>query len=413
MSSQSLRSQNNIKAGIFVSVSLLIGLCVIFVLGDFIRLFGPSKVEYTVSYHVADGVGALGAGSFVKVGGIIVGEVQEVGFEIDGTKPLTEIDVVFAIPAEMAVRSDAKLSVESGLLSSDAWLSFSSLGTEGTVLEPGTRFKGVSMSMLSRLLGAEGSDSLTNSLASIESITERLEENGALLKWVLGHESAVTVDEAIVKFKSVLVEGESFLKTLNGDWENWSKDIDLLMAEAEGLSQAIGKMATLVNEEEGEFDRIVQNLDSTLASAAIVADKAVVVVDDVQVIIADLKANSGIWIEDISTMLANLTLSSQQLTQLLAEVTASPWRLLYRPTDKQYSQELIYEASRNFVFGAADLKAAAGSMQRLLEARGDTMQADDEQYKVMRQNLIDSADRYQRAQEQLMELLRGGGDGGK
>ena len=45
MSSAATRSQNNIKAGIFVTVSIVIGLCVIFVLGDFVRYFGPSEAS--------------------------------------------------------------------------------------------------------------------------------------------------------------------------------------------------------------------------------------------------------------------------------------------------------------------------------------------------------------------------------
>ena len=112
------------------------------------------------------------------------------------------------------------------------------------------------------------------------------------------------------------------------------------------------------------------------------------------------------WIADIDRTLANVLLAAQQLNQLLGEVKTSPWRLLYRPTDKQLGQELIYEASRNFVFGAADLKSAAGAMERLLEARGASLTADDAQLEALRSNLMDSADRYQRAQEQLMELLK-------
>ena len=65
-----------------------------------------------------------------------------------------------------------------------------------------------------------------------------------------------------------------------------------------------------------------------------------------------------------------------------------PRRLLYRPTDKQLAQELIYSASRNFVFGAADLKIRGQSMQRFMEASG-AVDADDPQLEVIRRNLID------------------------
>ncbi len=138
MSNAASRTQNNVKAGIFVTLSILIGLCVIFILGDFVRYFGPSDSSYTVTYSVADGVGGLGSGSFVKVGGLVVGEVDSVEFDVREGEPLKRIKVGFSMPAEMSLRSDAEVSVGAGLISSDAWLAFTSLGSTGSVLEPGS-----------------------------------------------------------------------------------------------------------------------------------------------------------------------------------------------------------------------------------------------------------------------------------
>ena len=50
-------------------------------------------------------------------------------------------------------------------------------------------------------------------------------------------------------------------------------------------------------------------------------------------------------------------------------------------------------------------------MHRLLDARGDQLGPDDEDFQFIRQNLIDSFQRYERAQQQLMEILRGDGSG--
>ena len=76
MSSAATRSQNNIKAGIFVTVAIFIGLSVVFILGDFKRLFQATAAEYTAIFPVTQGVEGLGPGSFVNVGGIQVGEVS-------------------------------------------------------------------------------------------------------------------------------------------------------------------------------------------------------------------------------------------------------------------------------------------------------------------------------------------------
>ena len=144
----------------------------------------------------------------------------------------------------------------------------------------------------------------------------------------------------------------------------------------------------------------------SLADAYASSDTAQSTLLDVQTVVGDVKARSSVWIADLDRTLANVLLAAQQLNQLLGEVKTSPWRLLYRPTDTQLRQELIYSASRNFVFGAADLKSAAESMQRFIEAAGGAVDADDPQLEIIRRNLIDSARRYERAQEQMMDLLR-------
>ena len=44
-----------------------------------------------------------------------------------------------------------------------------------------------------------------------------------------------------------------------------------------------------------------------------------------------------------------------------------------------------------------------------MDARGDDLTSNDQDFILIRQNLIDSFERYQRAQQQLMEILRGEG----
>jgi hypothetical protein len=71
------------------------------------------------------------------------------------------------------------------------------------------------------------------------------------------------------------------------------------------------------------------------------------------------------------------------------------------------TNELLYEASRNFVFGAADLKSAAASMDRLVNARGDELSTEMRDFKLVRDNLNAAVSRYERAQTQLSQVLQG------
>ena len=415
MSTSSTKSQNNIKAGIFVTISILVGMSVIFVLGDFMAMFVPRSNEFIVTYPVSSGVGGLGSGSFVDIGGIQVGQVSSVELDVQPSGPVTMIEVEFFIPATITIREDAVVSVRSGLLSSDSWLSFTSMGTDGRILEPGDVLEGSSMSMLDTLLGAESADNLSATLESMSVIANKLEREGALIEWVLGEESADI-------FRGAIDEGNELLALLNQDWQEWSGEIDKVMAQADAFAQAMENVSELINDNSGTFQDIVENIDEAIASAAACVkefretswpqvedfiDRAQVTISDVQDVVGDVKIRSGAWLSDIDSTLANLTIASLQLNQLLTEVKASPWRLLYRPTDMQLGQELVYEASRNFVFGAADLKAAADSVQRLIDARGAALAPVDPQLRVIRENLLRSVERYQQAQEQLMDVLRG------
>ena len=122
-------------------------------------------------------------------------------------------------------------------------------------------------------------------------------------------------------------------------------------------------------------------------------------------LIADLHAHAPLWMADVGDTLANLELASQQLDLLLAEARNAPWRLLYQPSEKQISGELLYEASRNFVFGAADLKSAAASMDQLVKVRGSSLNESAQDFQLVRDNLMNAVKRYEKAQSQLSQVL--------
>ncbi|MDG2424287.1 MAG: MlaD family protein [Phycisphaerales bacterium] len=424
MSNESLRQANNIKAGIFVTVSLIIGLVVIFLLGDLWTLFfGSPMTRYSTSYTVRDGVSYLQAGSGVRIGGISLGKVDSVTLDETKTGPIKKIDVEFSIPTGIPLYSNAVATIQSGLISADSYISFSSLGFDepsnsagrneeaGELLKPGGYFVGKgSAGILGALVGAEGSDSIELFLDSIASISGRLREDGYVLKWVLGAPSALEIQDLVRN-------ADLFVADFQRKWdESWSAEVDSIVSN---LESSVANLDEVISQNQESFYEIVENVRSVTQEAnatwkpqltAIFADGKTTL-DNVDVMIADLKSRSPLMFDNFGDTLAQLNVASLQLNRAIAEVSANPWRLLYRPTDKEYSNELLYEAARNFSFGAADLKSAAGSMQRLLDARGDRLGSDDEDLLLIRRNLVESFQRYERAQQQLMEILRGEGTG--
>lgn len=420
-------SANNVKAGVFVLVSLAIGLAVIFILGGlWNKLFGLPETTYRASFTVRDGVGRLQKGSVVRVGGLNVGSVEGVSLD-HNQDPLLGVDVVFSLPSDLALYSNAEAMVQSGLISSDSMLAISSVGWDeshrpdaahgaaGMRLASGDLLVGTPAGgMLGAMLGPESGQKLASTLDSIAEVTERLRVDGALLQWVLGQTAAGDMQKS-------LVDLEGLMARIRLDWEGqdgqggWSNEISDVMASADTLGNIIDVLDSFVNENEANFQSIVNNANATMYEIESTAvpkltemltngDEAI---DDARRSLAEIEAHMPLWTDRIGTLLADLNLAAQQLDLLMQEVRNAPWRLLYQPSEQAVSNELLYEASRNFLFGAADLKAASASLARLVKAHDGVLGADDRDFQIVRDNLMKSVQRYERAQKQLADILQG------
>ena len=419
--------ENNVKAGIFVLIALAVGITVIFILGDlWNKFFGPPANTYHVSFTVVDGVGYLGTGSVVRVGGIDVGFVESVTLDTE-QNPIEGVDVVFTVPSDVALYSNATVSVVSGLISSESAISISSVGWDeavrptgvsgqaGTRLANGDSLIGTSAGgMLGSMLGAEASARLTEILNSVADISGRLRVDGALLDWALGQGPAEDVTTSIAEL-------EALFGRLRVDWEGedghggWSKDISEVMDKAEEFARIVETVDAFVVENEAAFNSIVANANATMS---VIRSESVPQLNtmlqqgeeailDARKALGEINAHLPLWSDRIGTLLADLNLAGQQLDLLLQEVRNAPWRLLYQPSEQAVSNELLYEASRNFLFGAADLKSASASLDRVLQAGGAELPADDRALQVVRDNLAEAVTRYEQAQRQLADILHG------
>ena len=420
-------SANNVKAGVFVLVSLAIGLAVIFILGDlWNKLFGLPETTYRVSFTVRDGIGHLQKGSVVRVGGLNVGSVEGVSLD-QNQDPLLGIDVVFSLPSNLALYSNAEAMVQSGLISSNSVLAISSVGWDelhrpdgapgaaGVRLASGDLLVGTpAEGMLGAMLGPEASQKLASTLDSIAEVTERLRVDGALLQWVLGQTAAGDMQKSLVNL-------EGLMARIRLDWEGqdgqggWSKEITDVMASAKALGKIIDTLDSFVNENEANFQSIVNNANATMHKIELTAVPKLIemltngdeAIDDARRALAEIEAHIPLWTDRIGTLLADLNLAAKQLDLLLQEVRNAPWRLLYHPSEQAVSNELLYEASRNFLFGAADLKAASASMVRLVKAHDGVPGTDDRDFQIVRDNLMKSVQRYEQAQKQFADILQG------
>jgi hypothetical protein len=66
---------------------------------------------------------------------------------------------------------------------------------------------------------------------------------------------------------------------------------------------------------------------------------------------------------------------------------------------------LLCEAARSFAVAAADLKAASTAMQRVMDNHGERLSSDDALMQRVTQNLVEPLDRYELAQQRLLDVL--------
>lgn len=369
----STAASQNFKAGSFVLAGVALTIAVIFVLSNaWGAMFGDRKVDYTVIYPVSEGVHYLSPGSGVRLGGLLVGKVQSV--ELNHVQdPVEHVKVVFTMPANLELYSNADVLVSSALIGNISYLKIVSVGwgkdsrpagdtgPVGTPLSAGGSLEGtVTVGMLGSLLGSGGAADTNATLSNIAAITEKLRGDGALLPWALGDVPAQALSDGVAAVGRTMQRLET-----NGAVLKW----------------ALGDPS------------------ATSVQASLTAMEGM---------LSSLEGHWPLWSSAVGSTLANLDLSGQQLNLMMQELRTSPWRLLYRPTKAEASNELLFEASRNFVFGAADLRSAAQSMDRLLQAHGDTA-ADLPAFALLKDNLLKAAGRYEHAQRQLEQILKATG----
>jgi len=99
----------------------------------------------------------------------------------------------------------------------------------------------------------------------------------------------------------------------------------------------------------------------------------------------------------------NVTLTSANLRGASAEIRRNPWRLLYQPSDRELRSANILAAAREFAVGAQQLEMAA---TRLRTADQEILT--EEEINALRQELHQSMENFNRAQQELFRELGAG-----
>lgn len=413
MPSLSERQRNNVKAGLFVTITLFLGMAVIVVLGDLFSAFSRGEDRYTALFNVKTGVAGLKIGSDVRVGGVKQGRVTRVDAEPPAGEPLNIIEVEFELNNRIQLYKGTIVSVVAPLIGSDAWLEIPDVGEPSQGVPEGNRIVGQSAPpLLTGLLGpgkaemldqmfADGRDTLKNTRVFSEWLPTLPDEYHTRVVPIFDGTNRVVGDAGAVM--------SDFREK---KWPSWSQSVDQITANAVRISDDLNgliaenrpKINTIVTDAEGVTNRL---RTETMEKFDKLVDSGQSALDSANAALNDFRGDYAAWATSLGEAMASANLASQQLKLTTIEVRRSPWKLLYRPDTKEIEHELLYEATRSFAVAAADLKTASVSVQRIMDLNtgGSPLSIDHATADRLKQHLLDSLQRYETAQQQLTAVL--------
>ncbi|MEE9130628.1 MAG: hypothetical protein V3T84_11470 [Phycisphaerales bacterium] len=418
MSSPQERARNNARAGVFVSVTLLLAVGVVIILTDVWETVTKQTDQYTVTFDVAGGVRNLKEGADVRVGGLGMGKVLAVEPRIHAGEAFDKIDVDFSIFQPAVLYADAQILVTSPLIGADAWLDIPSVGTPDSGSFPEDGIAGITgIGALTTILGPENAAKAGEMFNDAKEFTEFL----ATMPQEYDQRVVPILDNA----DSAAGDLAALTETIRQEnWPRWSASVDNVMDWANSTT---GKLDEIFEHGRGiladnrpKINTTIDNLKASSETVREVTDRVKEetvdrihtlldtgqsAMDTAVAVLEDVNREFDALVPDIRDTLANARLAAQQFKLTMIEVRRSPWKLIHRPSVNELEHELLYGAARSFALAASDLKAASESVRRVLDYHSDQMAADPQTAQRLNTFLLDSLSTYEKAQQDLIDVL--------
>lgn len=407
------KARNDLKAGIFIIVSIGLIMTVIFSIRGIGGIFDPDQ-RRTVAFKLTDDLGGLRVGDDVRLGGFKIGNVEAIRVVRDvktvapptspTTAPSTQPDsgddgtrllVTIRLPGKYDLREDARIAVQSTITGTTS-LNIDQLGT-GRPLPDALAMVG-RPSPMTALLAALGelSPELTPTVRSVRGTVDDV--RGGILPEVRG---AVTdargsllpkVGEAVTNIK----DAGGHLRDLLGDTKTDFRTTIANVKDATGtVKEKIPQTMDSANALLAKLNQTIENTKGTL--------------EDIKVAVANVKDITGTGKEVVSgnrskldQMIASLKTTGDNLKAASSEIRRSPWRLLYKPGKGELANLNLYDSARQFAEGAGSLQDSAAALRDALKSG----KADPQQVERLLRKLENSFTHFQDVEDKLWTTVQ-------
>lgn len=450
-------NQNNVLAGSFVIVGVLLAVAISFILGDIAGKFG-SKKSLMVRFPTTVGVMGLEAGSEVTFAGLSVGEVVSVSMysevdEASGVRAPVAMDVLISVAADLVLFEDAVADLSPPILGGISRINIASAGTgsvaadethaawspdAGGVLDENEMITGrFAPSILTQMgLGAEEAQKIKEVISNFPQWSDTVTQTTENAKEVTASVRRMT-EELEPNFKEGVDDGRTTMENIRVFTDRltaeggWGDKIDSTISSVDGvatkiepaLEEARQTMASIkgtVDENRENVSQISTNIkDITDRVKNETIDKANTLLDDGALAVGSFNETldevQGIVVENrprVSATMVNAQQLSLDAKVFVEELRWQPWRLMNKPSKSDLKKEPLYEATRMYARSVADLHSASQSLDtavRLAGGQGSDPKMAGDELKIELQRLATTVDaaynRYEEAERGLLRLL--------
>lgn len=197
----------------------------------------------------------------------------------------------------------------------------------------------------------------------------------------LGNEGEIIKDGQTVD----LAFADSVMEVIEREFD--SDNPDSVIASLKNVVAGLEKAIPVINE---KIDQTLTKADSALETSRSALENVKKLTDDERI---------DRIISDISEVSVNLKLTSQ-------EVRRAPWRLLYRPKQKEFKIQALVDSAGTFACGAERLDSAALRLQKLVNTTDEKLPVDRNRLKSMVSELEASFEQFKKAEQKFWEELK-------
>jgi ABC-type transporter Mla subunit MlaD len=414
-------ARNRVIAGGFFVAAMAACLAVLVLVGKW-DVFTAETQGLHIRFRSAPNIRV---GSPVLLAGHPVGQIEVIALVKTPCPPgdtrgdCYMVDVLVRIPAEYAIRKDARIFISQALVGQSASLNIENVGMGPPVTDfiegrEASAFAGAGDELAGAVgIGPEQRKSIQEFIEHMRVVSLMIKTDGKEFM-----EQLKTVGPTIKKISDILDENRDNVKSTIASVKSASEKVDKGAGEVvDEVKTTVKTARTIVEENRDDIRKAVANVRDVTESAKKDIDAIVVnvrtgseglkkAVADFEVVASGAKAIIVTNRANLSGTLQNFHETSEHLKALAKEVRRAPWRMFSTPDKKEVESLNLYDAARAFASAATDLDGTADTLEVMIEAKKQGIDVDPETLKGMLDRLKETFKNYQQAEDGLLQEFK-------